>query len=107
MQINTLLQPQEPPPGGLQQLQQKLLQIENTEQKNTEPQNSSRWRQASWQTALVLSFFAIGWQLRTPDLKDAPVLVQFQAEATEQPSTVVALPGKDPKVKMYWQFEQG
>jgi hypothetical protein len=106
MQINTLLQPLEPPPGGLQQLQQKLIQSENTEQKNTEPQNRRRWRQASWQTALMLSFFAIGWQLLTPDVKDAPVLVQFHTKTTAKPSTVVALPAKDSQVKMYWQFEQ-
>lgn len=102
MQIDTLLQPLEPPPGGLQQLQQKLLRIENAKQ-----QSRMRWWQAGWQTALVLLLFGFGWQLLTPDVKDAPVLVQFQAETTAQPSTVAALPGKDPKVKMYWQFEQG
>ena len=106
MQIKTLLQPLEPPPGGLQQLQQKLLQSENTEQKNTESQIRRRWRQARWQTAMVLSLFAIGWHLLTPDVQEAPALVLFQT-ATTKPSTVVALPGKNPKVKMYWQFEQG
>lgn len=101
MQIKTLLQPLEPPPGGLQQLQQKLLASEKPT-----PQLSSKWRQARWQTAMVLSLFAIGWHLLTPDVQEAPALVLFQT-ATTKPSTVVALPGKDPKVKMYWQFEQG
>lgn len=100
MQIKTLLQPLEPPAGGLQQLQQNLLAAEKPI-----PQVSSKWRQVRWQTVVVLSLFAIGWHLLTPDVQEAPALVLFQA-ATTKPSTVVVLPGKNAQVKMYWQFEQ-
>ena len=117
MKIKRLLQPIEPPPHGLEKLQQALRMQQASAQ--TEPVQAFTLKKGHWQAATVLLVAGLWFGLKGLDGRDLPVQTEHHLSpiaaldvlsATRdvvQQSSVVALPSSDPQVKMYWVMSEG
>jgi hypothetical protein len=109
MQIDQLLKPIDPPPGGLPKLQQAIRSL-------SERRSSQSWR---WQIALVCSvgmiwfgsqFSSLDNPGQTAELAVAALELELDGKttaATLPQSHIVQLPSNNTQVKMYWLMVDG
>ena len=117
MKNKRLLQPIDPPPHGLEKLQQALQMQQRSAQ--TEPVQAFSFKMRHWQAATVLLVAGLWFGLKGLDGRDLPEQAEHHLSpiaaldvltATRdvvQQSSVVALPSSDPQVKMYWVMSEG
>ena len=117
MKIKRLLQPIEPPPHGLEKLQQALRMQQASAQ--TEPVQAFTLKKGHWQAATVLLVAGLWFGLKGLEGRDLRVQTEHPLSSKAAPnvltaisdvvqqSSVVALPSSDPQVKMYWVMSEG
>ena len=113
MQIEQLLKPIEPPPGGLLKLQQALYAT-------SKPRFTPAWR---WHTAWLCSVGLLWFGSAVYDAKNQALVANLDTDISrsllELMSTndaanealgqgpVVEMPGSNPQVKMFWLMADG